>query len=283
MKLRTAKFPSGDSVKARLKSSATASPLTANAVVFNPKISSIYAPQFNSSNGGSGTSRKKRSNNKGRSNNSNSNNNNGGNSNTKSKNNQQNGSNTSKRRGSKDNTKQTSSNDASKTRTKKVTMKAPSMGVSNFPSLPPTSDGNSKPFQVEKVPMDDAMLQGCGKGRHSAGGFSDSSSTATTSTASTPTEAPPSGVVSGGYAAALLKPAAPAPVTTKKAVVSEKSRQQPRSPSRKAKENANKVAKSNEGKIDELKQSIESNDQPSVTVQPPAWGQGRSFADIVSA
>lgn len=281
MKLRTAKFPSGDSVKARVKSSASASPLTPNAVVYNPKISTMYAPQFNSNTnntGGSGNSRKKRSNNKGRSNN---NNNNGG-SNNKSKNNQQNGGNSSKRRNnsnSKDTSnKATPSNDAPKNRPKKVTLKPPSMGESNFPSLPPTSDGNSKPFQVEKVPMDDEM--GCEKKRHSASGFSDSSSTATTSTASTPTEAPPSGSVSGGYAAALLRPAAVTPETTKK-VVAEKPRQQAPSPSKKAKDTSKKDTKTKEEKaVEKLPEPIE---QPPVTVRPPAWGQGRSFADIVSA
>mmetsp|Transcript_2303 Transcript_2303/g.5475 ORF Transcript_2303/g.5475 Transcript_2303/m.5475 type:complete len:526 (-) Transcript_2303:55-1632(-) len=281
MKLRTAKFPSGDSVKARLKSSATASPLTPNAVVYNPQLSMMYAPQFNTNSGGSTNSRKKRSNNKGRSNNNN--NNNGGNSNNKSKNNQQNGGNGSKRRGNKDtNSKQTSSNDGSKTRSKKVTMKAPSMGVNNFPSLPPTSEENTKSVQVDKVVMDGEMMKGCGKERNSASGFSDSSSTATTSTASTPTEAPPSGVMSG-YAAALLKPAAPVPVAPKKPVLAEKPRQQAHSPSKKTKDNAKKVTKTKEAKTDDKKQPIESYEQPAVTVKPPSWGQGRSFADIVSA
>lgn len=280
MKLRTAKFPNGDSVKARVKSSATASPLTPNAVVYNPKISMMYAPQFNANTGGSSNSRKKRSNNKGRNNN---NNNSGGNSNNKSKNNQQNGGNGSKRRSNKDiNSKQTSSNDSSKTRSKKVTMKAPSMGISNFPSLPPTSDGNSKSVQVQKVVMDGEMLKGCGKERNSVSGFSDSSSTATTSTASTPTEVPPSGVMSG-YAAALLKPAAPVPVTTKKPIVSEKPRQQAQAPSKKTKDSAKKISKTLEAKTEDKKKTIESEEQPIVTVKPPSWGQGRSFADIVSA
>lgn len=279
MKLRMAKFPSGDPVKARLKSSTTASPLTPNAVVYSPTIATMYAPQFTSNNGGSGNSRKKRSSNKGRGNNSN--NNSGGNSTNKSKNNQQNGGNGSKRRGGKESNKQTSSNEGSKTKTKKVTMKAPSMGVSNFPSLPPTSE--SKAVQVEKVLMDDGMLKSCDKKRHSASAFSDSSSTATTSTASTPTEPPPSGVVSGGYAAALLKPAAPAQVTTKKPVVSEKSHEQTQSTSKKAKDNTKRTTKSKEGKVKEQEEPTESNEQPPVTVKPPAWGQGRSFADIVSA
>lgn len=261
MKLQTMKFASGDPVKARLKSSASASPLTPNAVVYNPEISTIYAPQFNSSNGGSNSSRKKRSNNKGR-------NNNGANVNNKSKNNQQNGGIVSKRRNGKE--RSSSPNETPKSRSKKVIQKPPSMGESNFPSLPPTVDGNSKPFQVEKVPTDDVM-----KERQSTSGFSDSSSTATSSTTSTPTESAPSGVVSGGYAAALLRPAAPAPVVTKK-LVSEKPRQQ-QPPAKKTGDNSKKASRIKE-------KEIQSNEQPAVVmVQPPSWGQGRSFADIVSA
>jgi len=265
MQLRTTKFPSGDSVKARLKSSSSSSPLTATAVVFNPKLSTMYAPQFNSKNGGSNNSRKKRSNNKGRSNSSSGVN---ATATTKSKNNQQSGGNTSKRRNSKDMTnKQTSPNDGARTRPKKAAQKAPAMGESNFPSLPPTSDGDSKPFQVEKV--DDEMLRSCEKERRSSG-FSDSSSTATTSTESTPY-----GSVAGGYAAALLRPAAPTPVAVKKAVVE-------KAPTKKAKDTTKKAMKPKEVKTKD-KKTTESNFQPAVTVQPPTWGQGRSFADIVSA
>lgn len=270
MKLRTMKFASGDPVKARLKSSTSASPITPNAVVYNPGLSTMYAPQFNPSNGGNGSSRKKRSNNKGR-------NNNGANSNNKSRSNQQNG-NTSKRRNSKDlNNRTPSSNETPKTRPKKVIQKPPSMGETNFPSLPPTVDRNSKPFQVEKVPNDDDIMGGCEKERRSAGGFSDSSSTATTSTASTPTEAPPSGTVSGGYAAALLRPAAPTPAVTKKPASEKPKRQQ--SSAKKTKDSPKKAPKTKEEKTE----SVEPNEEPVVTVQPPVWGQGRSFADIVSA
>jgi len=282
MKLRTTKFPSGDSVKARLKSSASASLLTPNAAVFNPTISSMYAPQFNSNNGGNNNSRKKRSNNKGR-------NSTPGvgastsSTNNKSKNNQQTGGSTSKRQNSKDMTSRpTPSNDGAKTRPKKVAVQPPSMGESNFPSL-----GNSKSFQVEKVPMDDEILRSCEKERHSSA-FSDSSSTATTSTASTPTEAPPSATLTGGYAAALLRPAAPVPVAPKKAVT-EKPRQQPSSSAKgKDRNSAKKTSKRKEAKtvVDKKPAETSSSVQPAaaaVTVQPPAWGQGRSFADIVSA
>jgi len=282
MKLRTSKYPSGDSVKARLKSSASASPLTPNAAVFNPKISTMYAPQFNSNNGGN-NSRKKRSNNKGRGNNSGA----GANGNHRSKNGPSTGGNPLKSRNGKDsNGRPSSSNDGAKPRTKKTALKAPSMGEFNFPSLPPTSEGNSKPFQVEKVPTDCELS--CEKERRSAngsGGFSDSSSTATTSTQSTPTEAP---VVSGGYAAALLKPAAPTPLVTKKVVVEKSQSRQQQHPTssstfKKAKESTKKATtKSKEGTNTD-KQPTQLHDPPSVTVQPPVWGQGRSFADIVSA
>mmetsp|Transcript_3930 Transcript_3930/g.8449 ORF Transcript_3930/g.8449 Transcript_3930/m.8449 type:complete len:608 (-) Transcript_3930:859-2682(-) len=316
MKLRTAKFPSGDSVKARLKSSAlvaSTSPLTPNSVVFNPNLSTMYPPQFrsnsngsngnvNASNGGNNNSRKKRSSsNKGRSSNSP-----GGstNANKPKSSNQQSMSGTSKRRNGKDESpssgrptlhgnagvKVTTTSTNSK---KKVMAKPPSMGESNFPSLPPTTDGSSKPWQVEKVPTDDEMMQGCEKERNAAsGGFSDSSSTATSSTASTPTEAPPSGFVTGGYAAALLKPAAliVAPMTAKKAETKGVSQQQQPSDAEKGKEGS-KRRENKKGKEEQIftksnnapsSKSI-SSDPPAVSVQPPVWGKGRSFADIVSA
>lgn len=273
MKLRTLKFPSGDSVKARLKSSASASPLTPNAVVYNPKISTMYAPQFNATNGGNTNSRKKRSN-KGRNNN-----NQGVGANNKSRYNQQGASNTSKRRtNNKDTTnRQPGTNEGAKPKPKKVAQKPPSMGESNFPSLPPTSDGNSKPFRVEKVPEDDEIRRSCEKERHAASGFSDSSSTATTSTASTPTENPPSDVVGGGYAAALLRPAAPAPVAKKVSAPEKPKQQQPRSFTKKAKDTPKKATKNSEEK------TVDNKELPSVAVKPPVWGNGRSFADIVSA
>lgn len=278
MQLRTAKFPSGDSVKARLKSSATASPLTPNAVVYNPKISAMYAPQFNANTGGHTNSRKKRSN-KGRNNN-----NLGVGGNNKPKYNQQGGANTSKRRTNSKDTinKPPVSIEGGKIRPKNVTQKPPSMGESNFPSLPPTSDGISKPFRVEKVPEDDEIRRSCEKERHAASGFSDSSSTATSSTASTPTANPPSDVVGGGYAAALLRPAAPAPIAKKVSASEKPKQQQPRSSIKKAKVITKKVTKNAAEKTVE-NSLTESKELPSVALQPPVWGKGRSFADIVSA
>ena len=318
MKLRTAKFPSGDSVKARLKSSAlvaSTSPLTPNSVVFNPNLSTMYLPQFhnnsngpngnvNATNGGNNNSRKKRSSsNKGRSSNSNSPGS-STNANKPKSSNQQSMTGTPKRRNGKDESPSsgrptlqgnagvkvtTTSNNGKK----RVMNRPPSMGESNFPSLPPTTDGNSKPWQVEKVPTDDEMMQGCEKERNAAsGGFSDSSSTATSSTASTPTEAPPSGFVTGGYAAALLKPAAliVAPMTAKKAETKRVSQQQQPSAADKGKEGSKRRdnKKGKEGKIFTKSNNAPSStsissDLPAVSVQPPVWGKGRSFADIVSA
>jgi hypothetical protein len=81
--------------------------------------------------------------------------------------------------------------------------------------------------------------------------------------------------MAGGYAAALLRPAAPTPVAVKRAVVE-------KAPTKKAKDTTKKAMKPKEVKIED-KKTTESNFQPTVTVQPPTWGQGRSFADIVSA
>lgn len=302
MKLRTTKYPNGDSVKARVKSSvatASYSPLTPNSVVFNPKISTMHAPQFRNngtaananSAGGNTNSRKKRSsNNKGR------NGNNGGASASgKSKGTQQSTANTSKRRSGKEESSSVkpplSGNTGVKNATgnkKKVAAKPPSMGESNFPSLPPTSEGNSKPFTVEKVPTEDEMLRSCEKERHAASGFSDSSSTATTSTASTPTEPPPTGIVAGGYAAALLKPAAPVPVAPKKV---EAKRDVPQKQQGSVKgEEGNRRRGNKKGKdgntVTQKSSPVpepSTTEQPTVSVQPPSWGKGRSFADIVSA
>ncbi|VEU38695.1 unnamed protein product [Pseudo-nitzschia multistriata] len=298
MKLRTTKYPSGDSVKARLKSSASAnssSTPTPNNIVFNPNISTMFSPQFsnngnmtaNSNSNGNNHSRKKRSsNNKGRSSSSA-----GTNTNNKPKSNQQSMSGTSKRRNGKDESSLgrppfpgTAGVKVAGNNSKKIQSKPPSMGESNFPSLPLSTDGNSKPCQVEKVPTDHEMMRGCEKERN-ASGFSDSSSTATTSTASTPTEAPPSGVVSGGYAAALLKPAAPTPVSVKQKETKVVSQQQSVD---KGKESSKKKDNKKSKDVKLSTKNVPSSesisvDLPAVSVQPPAWGKGRSFADIVSA
>eukprot|EP00536_Pseudo-nitzschia_multiseries_P005000 jgi/Psemu1/295747/fgenesh1_pm.90_\ len=297
MKLRTAKYPSGDSVKARLKSSSSVvSTSTPNSVVFDPNLSTMYSPHFRNSgngsnaNGGGNNSRKKRSsNNKGRTTSSS---NPGSSTNNKQKANQQSISGATKRRNGKDESssgrpafqgnagvKVTSNNTK-----KKVMAKPPSMGESNFPSLPPTMDGNSKSCQVEKVPADDEMMQ---KDRNAAnGGFSDSSSTATTSTASTPNEVPQTAVVTGGYAAALLKPAAPVLVNPRKTEGKSLSQQPPASEKGKEGSKRKDNRKVKEGKLSSKKSPNSEPvpiEVPAVSVQPPSWGRGRSFADIVSA
>mmetsp|Transcript_4943 Transcript_4943/g.14328 ORF Transcript_4943/g.14328 Transcript_4943/m.14328 type:complete len:545 (-) Transcript_4943:710-2344(-) len=289
MKLRTAEYPSGDSVKARLKSSAlVASTSTPNSVVFDPNLS--YSPHFRNNGSHSntgGNSRKKRSsNNKGRSSSSNSS---GASSSNKPKSNQQSITGATKRRNGKDEPSPSGrpyqGNAAIKGAKKKVMTKPPSMGESNFPSLPFSTVGNSKSCQVEKVPADDEMMQ---KGRNSANsGCSDSSSTATTSTASTPTETPPTTVVTGGYVAALLKPAVPAPVNPRN-TVEKSSSQQLSSASEKGEEGSKREdsRKVKEGKLPSKKSSDSESvlaEVPAVSVQPPSWGKGRSFADIVSA
>jgi len=338
MNLRTKKFPSGDSVKARLKSSASAathSPLSATAVIYtHPKASTMYAPQFynndsgatdDSSNNGGSFSRKKRSSNyKGR--NSNRDSNNGGSSNNNNydnkANNQQgvvNGGHQMKQRNSKDKSSSlsqcssfSSSNNISNikavTTVEKMLQSPPSMGEVHFPSLPPSTDDNSLPFQVEKVPTEDEMMRGGEKGRHSLGCLDSSSTATTTSTSSAPTDDTPSsssnsGVVPGGYAAALLRPAAPTLVntttTSTKKVTQPKressqlvSKEQQRSSitttSNKSKGAENSMKNNDKNKVETSSLSSSdsasaSDDHPVVSIQPPAWGRGRSFADVLAA
>lgn len=387
MKLRTQKFPSGETVKARLKSSAaasTSSPLSANAVIYtHPSVvSTMYAPQFNSNNsgnsGGSSSSssngRKKRSSNSkkrnnNRDNSSNSNSHDGGGSgknesnrcrSSSVENNQQDAGNVGylpKRRYEKDeslkptrssssypssssgsykNISNSGGSGSSSTRNKKLVIGVvekkvqapppPSMGETNFPSLPPTSDGNSKPFQVEKVPTEDEMIRNGEKERC----YSDTSSTATTTSSSlTLTEDTPRSsnggtgggstssstadvIVPGGYAAALLRPAAKVLVnnttakvgttmTERKHDASAASHQMKKQQKKKEqlRQQRSSTASNNHDSKD-TNNSIErnttdenkngtatfSNDEDDapvvVTIQPPSWGRGRSFAAVLA-
>mmetsp|Transcript_21614 Transcript_21614/g.23132 ORF Transcript_21614/g.23132 Transcript_21614/m.23132 type:complete len:665 (-) Transcript_21614:326-2320(-) len=344
MNLRTKKFPSGESVIARLKSSvsaATHSPLSANAVIYtHPKASTMYAPQFYNNNSGAtdDNRRKKRSSNY-KARNSNRDSNNGGSSSNSSnydnKTNIQQGvgneGHPMKRNNSKDKSSSlsqcpssSSSNNNTNINNKavatvgKVSQSPPSLGEVHFPSLPPSTDDNSLPFQVEKVPTEDEMMRGGEKGRHLVGCLDSSSTATTTSTSSTPTDDTPgssnsssssSGVVPGGYAAALLRPAAPTLVNTttttttsvKKVTESKQEssqlvakQQQQRSSittaSNKNKGVENSMQDHDKTKVETSSVSVSSSDsasasddQPVVSIQPPAWGRGRSFADVLAA
>jgi len=344
MNLRTKKFPSGEAVIARLKSSvsaATYSPLSANAVIYtHPKASTMYAPQFyNNNSGATDDNRKKKRTSNYKARHSNRDSNNGGSSSNSSnydnKANIQQGvgneGHPMKRRNSKDKSSslsQCSSSSSSKNNTninnkavatvEKVSQSPPSLGEAHFPSLPPSTDDNSLPFQVEKVPTEDEMMRGGEKGRHLVGCLDSSSTATTTSTSSTPTDDTPgssnsssssSGVVPGGYAAALLRPAAPTLVNTtattitsvKKVTESKREssqlvakQQQQRSSittaSNKSKDVENSMQDHDKNKVETSSVSVSSSDsasasddQPVVSIQPPAWGRGRSFADVLAA
>jgi hypothetical protein len=146
---------------------------------------------------------------------------------------------------------------------------SPTLGEEQFPALP-TEDAitNSNKFEVEKVPdqrsEDDYE-------RHHAN--SDSASTATTSSSSSSSKQT---LPIGGYAAALLKSAPPQlesrPVVAAKKV-NEKSKKEPSS-------KVNSSEPSSQAPKQVTSEATESSSQP-VDVQPPSWGRGRSFADVL--
>ncbi|KAL3938416.1 MAG: hypothetical protein SGARI_001748, partial [Bacillariaceae sp.] len=211
-RLRSQKFPSGEPVKARLKSSAapSVSPSPINFVPTHTNFDpSLFAPMLtvnNQQQQSSGSGRKKRSK-KGQSNKGKNNQQQQQQQNAKSQGNKANSGNQSKQNGKNDKA----------TKKEEKRQEPPKMGEADFPSLPPMDENSNKKIEVEKVPDqrsdygDDEFDKG-----HRASGFSDSSSTATTSTASTPNPSQP--FVVGGYAAALRKAAAPQPLVVKKLV-----------------------------------------------------------------
>lgn len=305
--LRTMKFPSGEPVKARLKSSAAAaaaslspSPVavsTLSAFYNHEQVATMFVPTLlpqSGTNQGSTTStggKKKRGSNKNRANGGSNRSKNQGqqqqqpssshsgginsNSNSNSKFQKSNGHN-QKRHGSKEGTRQTNSPSTSPKTTPNtvsdVRPEPPAMNEEAFPSLPPSEDsfgaGNINKIEVEKVPdqrsdMDEDELFEKARGN----AFSDSSSTATASTSSTPSSMMQPTVIMGGYAAALMRTAAPSvapPLKTQKKPTSV-------------------VVKRDESKTN-VKANSETKKQDRSSAgagTPPAWGNGRSFADVL--
>jgi hypothetical protein len=293
-RVRTQKFPSGEPVMARLKSLAapSVSPSPVNFVPtptqFDPQqVMTMFAPslmplnQQNNNNAGSANGSKKKRSNKGRSH--------------KGKNHRQQNGNNNKLQGNKINggnqSKHVGNNDKAIKKEEKR-QEPPKMGEEDFPPLPPSDENSNKKIEVEKVPDqrsdcdDDEFGNEFGKGRNGAG-FSDSSSTATTSTASTPN--PSQLTIVGGYAAALRKAAPPQPVIKKilASASAKTSSGNKNNVAKNSKQSNNKKGKS--GKIDQglkaskkQQQPEEGDDHPAVNIQPPSWGNGRSFADILS-
>jgi hypothetical protein len=277
LKLQTKKFPSGESVKARLKSlvvsSVTPSPVPlplAQQLHYDPeKVMKMYAPKLSNQKKQSYKARKNKGKNQQQSGNSNSS--------TGKKHNHQgiksNAGQTARHSGNQD------AMSCSVTKVLEVVQVPPKLGEDDFPSLPPLGETQTNKIEVEKVPDSGSDDDEFAKNRMGAG-FSDSSSTATTSTSSTPSPSQPNfSTVMGGYAAALLKPAIPMQASTKS---------KPTDISRQSKTSTNSVGNANnvskcgkkvntkEKKKDEIRVA-----HPPVVVQPPSWGGGLSFADIL--
>lgn len=186
-----------------------------------------------------------------------------------------------KRNGGKEGTSQSSSSAPALSMAQKapvVLPQPPAMDEQAFPSLPLPEDsfasGNINKVEVEKVPDqrsdidDDELFE---KTRGSV--FSDSSSTATASTSSTPSPMQPN-VVMGDYAAALMKAAPPsAPTATKT------HQTKPTNVFIKQGTTAASSGRPME-KTKEHPQGKEAS-QPPVSVTPPSWGKGRTFADVL--
>mmetsp|Transcript_65834 Transcript_65834/g.189814 ORF Transcript_65834/g.189814 Transcript_65834/m.189814 type:complete len:517 (+) Transcript_65834:82-1632(+) len=261
--LRTKKFPSGEAVKARLKSAVVATPDVSpvNYRYVNTEAPALFAPQLQAGTKKAG-SKKKNNGSKGK---------NGNAQNGKTKNNgnaqrRNNASATKKQNGNKKNPSRADGKNA-------TPQNPPTLGEDQFPSLPSDDVVNKNKVQVEKVPEqrpEDDME----KARTS----SDSASTATTSSSSSSSKNPTQ--VVGGYAAALLKAAPPAKPADKKA---KEDSSTPSQKTKKSTEPKTTISKDKTRQEKGRKGPKKENDQANaaVNVQPPSWGGGRSFADIL--
>lgn len=278
-KLRSKTFPSGEPVKSRLKSSAitnvSPSPfpiIPGSAPSFDPaQMMTMFAPELSAGNQNNSAVGKKKQN-KGRR------------SKRKGQHKQQQANHSNKQNGQastnncaaqgkrpegKHQTPSQFTLSSAKPKVEEKRQSPPKLGEDVFPQLPSAEEIQTNKIEVEKVPdarsdADDDEFE-----KHRNGGFSDSSSTVTTSTSSTPSPSQPHfAVVMGGYAAAARKPPAPVPVVKKI---------QPK---------ADPKTSSFRGKLG-IKMTEKRKDiddaHPPVNVQPPSWGGGRSFADILRA
>lgn len=286
--LRSKKFPSGETVKARLKSAvavgADVSPVNYG---YSPADSSVlFVPQLQGNRQQSGN--KKGQGNKKKKNNS-SGTNKGKNSVSQNKNAKdgKNNGNTQRRNNSNNNNgpKKQQNNNNKKTNgqrqdgrtdaSKAPSQAPPTLGEDQFPALFSDDLGNDKKIEVEKVPEhrpeDDLDKPSSG---------SDSASTATTTSSSSSSKNASSPI--GGYAAALLK-AAP-PMKPKPAEAKDASAQTSKDSFAKKGEKkvVDSVPKNGAKKnTNQSSRAAESFPMPAVSVQPPSWGGGRSFADVL--
>jgi hypothetical protein len=252
--LRKMKFPSGEPVLARLKSGVALS------AVSTPFVPSMYPPQPVSPdryNNGARKNKKKKNNNgvvKSRTN---------GSANNQNKNGK--GKSGSPRSRNNAGKQQRKPNGQLRQNSPSQGALPPTLGEEHFPTLP-TDDMNQNKIEVEKVPdhtaEDDSSYDDMGKPK----AHSDSASTATTSSSSSSSKQFPQ---VGGYAAALKKSAPPKTAEPAKKAPEKK---QPK------KEAAAKKSSQGENAKETKK---ETNNVDSVGVQPPSWGGGRTFADLL--
>jgi hypothetical protein len=257
LELRKKKFESGEPVMARLKSGVVVNRDAASSVAYYGG-NQMMAQQTGSNRYTTGRKNKKKKNsNKSRSNRSNS---------TPSKNakdkdkekksngsRQNNGGKQKKGNGQEQQQKQESK--SNQNRNASSHRSPPRFGDEQFPALP--SDDHldiSEKFEVEKVPEHDEL------GKKNSG-TSDSSSTATSSTSSS--KSPQPHIVMGGYAAALLKAAAP-------------------NLQQKVQKTNQERTKNTDKKLfmAQAEQTAHRSAPVEVNVHPPSWGRG-SFADIL--
>jgi hypothetical protein len=253
LELRKKKFESGEPVMARLKSGVVVNRDAASSVAYYGG-NQMMAQQTGSNRYTTGRKNKKKKNsNKSRSNRSNSTQsknakekkNNGSRQNNSGKQKKGNGQEQQQKQESKSNQNRNASSHRS----------PPRFGDEQFPALP--SDDHldiSEKFEVEKVPEHDEL------GKKNSG-TSDSSSTATSSTSSS--KSPQPHIVMGGYAAALLKAAAP-------------------NLQQKVQKTNQERTKNTDKKLfmAQAEQTAHRSAPVEVNVHPPSWGRG-SFADIL--
>ena len=275
--LRQAKYPSGEAVKARLKSGVAMNrdAVSAPLAFYSPALpANTVRPNHSRKN-------KKKKNGKSRSNGSNGKNVNAHNGNStanKGKNNALN-----RRRANGTKSKDSDKTGSGKTNRKKgssVQTPALNLGGEQFPPLPGEfSHSSANKVEVEKVPTHYEL------GRKQGAATSDASSTATTSTSSS--KSPPlllEPTTAGGYAAALRKAPSTVPAPKQKqqnGTTKTSTESVSHTPVEKKKKKGG-ATRNNSRNTPRKQQSTSQLESPvaKVVVKPPTWGHG-SFADIL--
>lgn len=294
--LRTKKFSSGETVKARLKSAVVMNPDVSpvNYYYSNADATQLFVPQLQGGrqHGGNkkmeqGGKKKKNSPNgsgKGKSNGAQ---NKTANKGAKNDGTVQRRNNAINSNGTRQNNKKSSTprQDGKANGVKGPAQKPPTLGEDHFPSLPCDDLANKNKIEVEKVPdhrLDDDDMD-------MARGGSDSASTATTTSSSSSSKNASTSHQPIGYAAALLKAAPPMKVQSFEGAPNSQSAKDSSSGKKGAKASSDKKGSSNPK--DKMSQKSDAQNNPikkasevqtaPLSVQPPSWGGGRSFADVL--